>query len=98
MPVDEEMTLFCFLLIWVTAASLSAAEPLCWPCGNGCATCCADHGLLCCQTLIAVPDDVDDVAAAQFYINPLTAMGIVEVRGACQFCKIQILKRCCPLP
>ena len=32
------------------------------------------------QMLLAVPDDIDDVAAAQAYVNPQTAMGIVEVR------------------
>ena len=31
------------------------------------------------QALFAVPDDVEDVAAAQFYVNPLTAIGLVEV-------------------
>ncbi len=31
------------------------------------------------QALLAVPDSVDDVAASQFFVNPLTAMGLVEV-------------------
>ena len=34
------------------------------------------------QMLLAVPDDIDDVAAAQAYVNPQTAMGIVDVRHA----------------
>ena len=33
----------------------------------------------CVQALVAVPDSVDDVAASQYYVNPLTAMGLVEV-------------------
>ncbi len=51
--------------------------------GKACSACRADDGPLRFQVLLAVPDDVDDVTAAQFYINPLTAMGIVEVRRRC---------------
>ncbi len=44
--------------------------------------------------LLAVPDDIDDVAAAQAYVNPQTAMGIIDVRHdaqprpplKCKFC------------
>ena len=65
----------------VTAATrFRRLQSLVWPRGEGCSACRADDGPLRCQALLAVPDDVDDVAAAQFYINPLTAMGIVEVR------------------
>ena len=34
----------------------------------------------CAQALVAVPDNMDDVLAAQAFVNPLTAIGIVDVR------------------
>ncbi len=37
--------------------------------------CCACYA----QALVAVPDNMDDVLAAQAFVNPLTAIGIVEV-------------------
>jgi len=75
------------------------AEPATSPHGKGCCICRAHSGPLCCQALVAVPDDVDDVAAAQFDINPLTAMGIVEVRHGCRPPKAHTLNPLlCPTP
>jgi NADPH:quinone reductase-like Zn-dependent oxidoreductase len=33
-------------------------------------------------SLIAVPDDVSDEAAAQYAVNPITAYGLVDVRAS----------------